>query len=124
MKDDKDLNRQMRGIYVRGNSLLKRFTYCNNDVKIKLFKAYCTNVYCLSLWSKFSQHCHRKVKSAHNGIFRNFMNIERDDMVNFMVNYGVKTFQEIDRILIFCFKSKIDTCDKIVSVIRVIVGES
>ena len=119
MKHDKDLNRQMRGIYARGNSLLKRFKYCNNEVKMKLFKAYCTNFYCLSLWSKFTQQSHRKVKSAYNRIFRNFMNVERDDMVHFMVNNNVKTFQEIERTLIFSFKSRIDICDNIiVSVVR------
>jgi len=107
MKDDIDMKRQIKGIYSRGNILLKRFGQCNDNVKIKLFKAYCSSFYCLSLWSKFNTNSYRKVKSSYNRIFRNFLRVDRSDMTAVMVLYGVKSFKEIERDLVYSFSSRI-----------------
>ncbi len=111
MKDDIDMKRQIKGIYSRGNILLKWFGQCNDNVKIKLFKAYCSSFYCLSLWSTFTTNSHRKVKSSYNHICRNFLSVDRSDMTAVMVLYGVKSFKEIERDLIFSFSSRILSSD-------------
>ena len=41
-KDDEDMQRQMSNLYIRSNKLLRTFHYCSSDVKLKLFKSYCT----------------------------------------------------------------------------------
>ena len=51
--DDLDLSRQMRAIYTRGNMLIKNFKSCSDDVKLQLFKTYCSNLYCGQLWSTY-----------------------------------------------------------------------
>ena len=48
-KDDKDIMRQCRQLYARGNVLLK-FYMCTNDVKIKLFSIFCSSMYTAQLW--------------------------------------------------------------------------
>ena len=55
LADDKDMNRQMKGIFAHGNSLIKRFEQCSNEVKVKLFKGDCSSFYCMSLWMKYSK---------------------------------------------------------------------
>ena len=45
-QDDKDMLRQMRNLYIRSNKLLRTFHYCSSDVKLELFKSYCTSFYC------------------------------------------------------------------------------
>ena len=41
-----DMLRQMRTLYIRSNKLLCTFHYCSTDVKLELFKSYCTSFYC------------------------------------------------------------------------------
>ena len=45
-QDDEDMSmivRQMRTLYIRSNKLLRTFQYCSPDVKLELFKSYCTS---------------------------------------------------------------------------------
>lgn len=106
-KDDRDLKRQMCGIYARGNALIKRFKHCNDEVKSKLFKSYCTSFYCSSLWHKFSKPNYNKVKSAYNKIFRNFFNVSRENTSIVLVQLGIKSFNEIIRRHVFSFRNAV-----------------
>ena len=45
--DDLDIERQRKKIYATGNSLLRKFHMCTVDVKITLFRSYCTPLYTL-----------------------------------------------------------------------------
>ena len=47
---DLDIKREMRKFYVNINMLLRRFSKCSTSVKCYLFKTYCSNLYCASLW--------------------------------------------------------------------------
>ena len=62
-QDDKDMLRQMRTLYIRSNKLLRTFHYCSTDVKLELFKSYCTSIYCFYLWTAYN-------KSAFNNADR------------------------------------------------------
>ena len=48
-QDDEGMLRQMRTLYIRSNKLLRTFHYCSTDVKLELFKNYCTSFYCCYL---------------------------------------------------------------------------
>ena len=48
-QDDEDMLRQMRTLYIRSNKLLCTFRYCSTDVKLELFKSYCTSFHCCYL---------------------------------------------------------------------------
>ena len=50
MKTFSDVVLQTRKFYAQTNMLLRNFRYCNNDVKCTLFKSFCANMYCCSLW--------------------------------------------------------------------------
>ena len=109
LADDKDMNRQMKGIFARGNSLIKRFKQCSDEVKVKLFKAYCTSFYCMSLWTKYSiTKSLSAVKRAYNSIFRNFMHIKDKSTTSIkMVTLGIDHFNVIERKLVNGFRTRV-----------------
>ena len=120
MKDDCDIKRQIRSIYARGNVLIKRFKFSSNEIKCKLFKAYCASFYCISQWRNFTSSVFRKIKSAYNRVFKNFLNIDRNEVRLLMSQYNVKSFNEIERQLIYGFRQLIQKSNNIL--IRTIVN--
>ena len=51
VQDDDDMLRQMRTLYIRSNKLLRTFYHCSIDVKLELFRSFCTSFYCCYLWT-------------------------------------------------------------------------
>ena len=47
---DIDLKRQMRKFYANINILSRKFAKCSPDVKCTLFKFFCSNMYCSTIW--------------------------------------------------------------------------
>ena len=76
-KDDADMVANVRSLYATGNMLVRRFSKCSESVKIALFRAYCYNVYCCGLWSQYALASWRRMKVAHNDVFRNLMVVPR-----------------------------------------------
>ena len=68
--DDKDVERQLRCLYARGNSLIRNLKNCSNDVKALLFKTYCTVLYCSSLWCYFKVSTMSKLRVAYKQTFK------------------------------------------------------
>ena len=46
---------------------------CSAEVKVKLFRAYCTPMYCCQLWSNYTKGAMRKLIVAYNNAFRILM---------------------------------------------------
>ena len=63
-KDDKDLLRQLRLLYTKSNRLLRLFYHCSTDVKIALFRSYCTCFYCPFLLTHYKKSTHSKLRVA------------------------------------------------------------
>ena len=63
-KYDKDLLRQLRLLYTKSNRLLQLFYHCSTDVKIALFRSYCTCFYCPFLWIHYKKSTHSKLRVA------------------------------------------------------------
>ena len=45
LNDDRDIDRQCRYFYAKGNSLVRKFYKCSDVVKVALFKSYCSSLY-------------------------------------------------------------------------------
>ena len=54
-QDDEDRLRQMRNLYNCSNKLLRTFHYCSSNVKLELFKSYCTSFYSCYLWTAYKK---------------------------------------------------------------------
>ena len=50
--------------------LIRNFKTCSNEVKCHLFKTFCSNIYCSTLWCRFTDESMRRLKVAYNRIFR------------------------------------------------------
>ncbi|KAG0696863.1 UHRF1-binding protein 1-like [Chionoecetes opilio] len=50
--DDLDIKKQLHKIIAVGNTILRRFSFCTKKVRLELFRNYCYNIYCKSLFAK------------------------------------------------------------------------
>ena len=50
MSDDADVFRQVKCLYIRGNIISRKFANCSINVKLVVFKTYCSCLYTSQLW--------------------------------------------------------------------------
>jgi len=81
--DCQDIARQKQQTYVQGNTLIRKFGKCSDDVKCLLFKTYCYSMYGMTLWFYTSQNAISPVKVAYNDIFRALFYLDRRCSVSF-----------------------------------------
>lgn len=77
LKDHADIERERRALSRRANMLARRFARCSTDVKITLFRAYCTSLYTCSLWAKYSQKSFGSLRVQFNNAFRAVLGLSR-----------------------------------------------
>ena len=65
MKTSSDVVCQTRKFYAQTNMLLWNFCYCTNNAKCTLFKSFCANVYCCSLWFNSTLSSFNKIKTSY-----------------------------------------------------------
>ena len=100
--DDSDIMRQTRCFYARGNMLLRKFNNCSTDVKIFLFRTFCTNMYCSQLWYSFKRKSLNTLCVAYNNAFRICMGLPRDCSASGMfVTQSIPTFEALRRNMVF-----------------------
>ena len=106
--DDTDIGRQLRAIYSRGNSLIRHFKCCTNEVKLQLFKSYCSNLYCGQLWCNYKSRSFSKIKVAYNNVFRSLMCLKRDTSISkCMIDNNVDPFVVLRRKLVYGFRERV-----------------
>ena len=57
-------------LYAQANMPRKKFYFCSKEVKINLFRAYCTPLYTAPLWVKYKQKSIQKLQVAYNSRFK------------------------------------------------------
>ncbi|XP_026325415.1 uncharacterized protein LOC113234330 [Hyposmocoma kahamanoa] len=77
LKDDLDVERERRALAVRSNVLTRRFARCSFNVKLTLFKAYCTSFYSSSLWCQYTKRAYNNLRVQYNNAFRMLMRLPR-----------------------------------------------
>ena len=73
LSDDKDLHREMRNMYTRTNTLLRRFGKCSKKVKVRLFRSYCVCMYGTALWNTYTVNCMKKLRSCYHRCIKSFL---------------------------------------------------
>ena len=105
---DVDLKRQMRKLYANVNLLLRKFSKCSVDVECFLFKTYCSNVYCAPMWFDCTKAAPKKLIIAYNNSLRRFMLLPwRNSATDMFVNLGIYSLDEMLRIFVFSFRSRV-----------------
>jgi len=77
LSDDKDLQREMRNMYIRTNTLLCRFGKCSKKVKVRLFRSYCLCLYGTALWNTYKVNCMKKLRSCYHRCIKTFFGYDR-----------------------------------------------
>ncbi|XP_063894713.1 uncharacterized protein LOC135117964 [Helicoverpa armigera] len=77
LKDDTDIERERRALSVRANMIARRFARCSRDVKITLFRAFCTSFYTSSLWVNYTQKQYSALRVQYNNAFRMLLGLPR-----------------------------------------------
>ena len=63
LSDDDDINRQCRNI------ILRKFSMCSVDVKLTLFRSYCSPMYGVQLWWNYKKSTLNRLHIAYHNIF-------------------------------------------------------
>ena len=118
--DHRDILRQLRSIYAKGNMLVRKFGKCSEEVKLQLFRSYCTNLYCSQLWCNYTSHMLHKITVAYNNVYRFLFKIRGPCSIsNLYVQNDVCAFKVLMRKSICSFRKRLLTSEN--SLISVIV---
>ena len=105
-----DVKRQLCKFYANANMLLRKFHFCSDNVKVQLFKSYCTTLYCSQFWYNCSKTFMKKLSVGYNNSFRRLMKLDKYCSASGMfVYYGVPSFGELQRKLIVNFIDRIQS---------------
>ena len=111
-KDDKDLLRQLRLLYTKSNRLLRLFYHCSTDVKIALFRSYCTCFSCPFLWTHYKKSTHNKLKVAFNNVYRRILKLPpRSSACAMHAINNIDSFEVLIRKRIFGFTERLHNCE-------------
>jgi hypothetical protein len=105
--DEAAIKKQMKGIYARGNMIIRYFKKCTPEVKSQLFKTYCTSLYCSSLWLKYRKSVMDSIGVAYKKVFRALMHVRKGNTTFTMMEHNVITFKALLRKLTFGFRQRI-----------------
>ena len=75
--DDLDIERQRKKIYAQGNSILRKFHMCSIEVKVELFKTYCTPLYTAHLWTNYSNQALKNFYIAYHNVMKLFIGLPK-----------------------------------------------
>ena len=109
LHDDIDMKRQLRSLYARANTLISKFTKCSLEVKLALFKSYCTSTYnCSHLWANYSKVTFSKLRVAYDNVHRYLLGYKKRDCASMMlVGNGVDSFQTIIGKYVYIFMNRV-----------------
>jgi len=118
--DNEEMLKQVRGIYAKCNTILRKFKFCSQPVKLRLFQAYCTNFYCAHLWSSYNGQVFNKLKVAYNNAFRYLLHYDKCCSASHMfVTNNTLCLEGILRKSIYDFKERI-SCSANVLIITLV----
>jgi len=72
LRDDEDIEREIKCLFTRCNVLISRFKHCSWLVKLKLFRSYCSCFYNIALWCSYNKTSLRRFVSSYNKSVKRF----------------------------------------------------
>ena len=107
--DDHDILKEMRKLCYRGNCLIRKFKFCNDDAKCMLFKSFCYTLYCSSLWCNFRKSTLQRLKVNYNNIMRRLIGVPTYSSASFLfATLGVRSFYELLRANQYSIKKRVE----------------
>ena len=75
--DNDDIVHQMSLLYARANVLIRKFSKCSRDVKLCLFRTYCSNFYGAALWTQYNVTVLKRFEAAYVKCVKMFFGYDR-----------------------------------------------
>ena len=109
LEDDEDMARQRRMLYLQANMLVRKFHHCTTEVKVNLFRTYCTPLYTAPLWVNYKRGSLQKLKVAYNDCLRILLKKPRSTRASeLFCSFGLTTFMALLRNLTYKFMCRLD----------------
>jgi retron-type reverse transcriptase len=103
-----DIKRQTRNICIRANMLVRKFSMCTEDIKIKLFNSFCQNLYCAHLWTFFDKKSLEKLRVTYNNALRMLLRQPKFCSASgLFVSANISSFREMMRKYVYGFRQRI-----------------
>ena len=113
--DDLDIQRQRGRVYAQGNSILRKFHMCSTEVKIVLFKSYCTSLYTAHLWSNYMKKSINNFYTAYHNIMKLFIGLPKwEHNRPLCVEHDIPYGPALMRNYIYKFKCRLDESPNII----------
>jgi len=107
--DDDDISRQCRVLYAQGNILLRKFFMCTLEVKLKMFKTYCTPLYTAHLWVNYRKIAINKFYIAYHNIFKLFLNFSKYESTSLLCSvFDVPCCAAVVRKFVYRFCNRLE----------------
>ena len=90
-----------------------KFNRCTDDVKSKLFQAYCSNVYCSQLWLNYNSEAYKKFVVAYNNCFRRLLGYKLTCSASQCFYTTMYTLLVFHRKSMYNFMLRIKSCDNL-----------
>lgn len=105
--DDRDIQREIRNMFIRTNVLRRKFASCSFNVKNILFKSYCMCFYDIASWSSYTVSSLDKIRSCYNKCIKLFFGYRRfSSMTSVILETGLPTFETV----FFNYRTKFQLC--------------
>ena len=112
LEDDEDMFRQRRALYIQANMLVRKFHYCSVDVKVNLFRAYCSPLYSAPLWVTYKKGSLLKLQVAYNDCLRILLKKPRSTRASkLFCDLGLSTFMALLRNLTYKFMCRLENSE-------------
>ena len=97
-QDDVEMLRQLRLLYMRSNKIIRMFYFCTIDVKLELFRSFCTSFYCCFLWTGYKKSTFNRLRVAFNNAYRRILDLPwRCSASGMYATYGIYNLEAIIR---------------------------
>ena len=119
-QDDVEMLRQLRLLYMRSNKIIRMFYFCKIDVKLELFRSFCTSFYCSYLWTGYKKSTFNRLRVAFNNAYRRILELPwRCSASGMYATYGIYNFEAIIRKQTFGFIGRLrKSCNTIVQTLE------
>ena len=106
--DDLDIQRQRKTIYAQGNSIHRKFHMCSTEVKVMLFRTYCTPLYTAHLWTNYSKRSLANFYIAYHNMMKLLIGLpKREHNRHLCVRYDIPHGPSLLRNLIYRFMCRL-----------------
>ena len=106
---------ESKALYAGDNFLVKRFPMCHTEVKVKLFKMYCSAFYYRALWCYFDTMSFNKVQGSSNrNLHKPFKHSRDCSILQTLLEYNNENLIVLLQKLIYHFRCRLLVSDNLV----------